>query len=303
MKRRLGKQAISLAREAYGLIAAAVGRFGRHHLTDWAAALTYYSVLSIFPAIVVMVSALGLIGRSATGSVVDNFREMTPGPVRDLLISAIEGVQSSGTTAGVALALSLAVALYSASAYIGAFMRASNVVWGVREKRRFYKTIPLRIGVMLLIIALVVGITVVVVATGPLADVLRRALDLGEGSPLGSDLLKWPLLILLMACVLATLYNVAPYLEDRRIRFVTPGSALAIALWMASSVIFTIYVTNFNRYNRTFGSLAGVAIFIVWLWISNVALLMGVELDYELDRYRKKYGRSPIRIWRANKPK
>lgn len=300
MTDRPSKLPLHLAKDTYALISEAVGRFGRHHLSDWAAALTYYSVLSIFPALVVMVSAFGLIGKDATGGVIDNFREMTPGPVRDLLISAIENVQSSGATAGAVLAISLAISLYSASAYIGAFMRASNVVWGVREERRFYQTIPLRIGVTLVIVALTVGIGVVVVSTGPLADVVRRAVGLGDGSLLGSDLIKWPLLVLLMAAVLATLYNVAPYLEDHRIRLITPGSVLAIALWLSGSVAFTLYVANFDSYNRTFGSLAGVAIFIVWLWLSNVALLLGVELDFELDRYRRKHGRSALRVKRGN---
>lgn len=285
---------------SWRLLAATVGRFGRHRLTDWAAALTYYSILSIFPAIIVFASTLGLIGRTATASMVNNFRGMTPGPVRDLLISAITNIQNSSTTAGAALAVSLIVSLYSASSYIGAFMRASNVVWGVRERRRFYQVIPLRLGVMLLLVLLVTGIGALVVVTGPLADVLYRALGRGDIGLIGSSLLKWPLLVLMMAALLATLYNIAPYTEDHRFRFVSAGSVLAIVLWLAGSLLFTLYVANFNSYNRTFGSLAGVAIFVIWLWLSNAALLLGVELDYELDRYRQEHGRPVFRLRRRS---
>ncbi|MBK5231034.1 MAG: YihY/virulence factor BrkB family protein, partial [Thermoleophilia bacterium] len=251
---------------------------------------------SIFPALVVFVSTLGLIGQSATAGLVDNFRGMAPGPVRDLLIAAIENVQGNGATAGAALAISLVVALYSASSYVGAFMRASNVVWGVREQRRFYQVIPLRIGLTLLLLLMLTGIGMVVVVTGPLADVLRRALGLGDSSLIGSGLLRWPLMLLLMAALLATLYNVATNPEDRRFRPVTAGSMLAIALWTAGSLLFTLYIANFSSYNRTFGSLAGVVIFLVWLWLSNVALLLGVELDYELHRYKREHVRPAVRL-------
>jgi membrane protein len=281
---------------AWMLLKVTFGRFGRHHLTDWAAALTYYSILSIFPALVVFTSILGLIGQPATAGLVDNFRGMTPGPVRDLLIAAIENVQGHSATAGAALAISLVVALYSASSYIGAFMRASNVVWGVRERRRFYQVIPLRIGLTLLLLLMLMGIGTVVIVTGPLADVLRRGLGLGDSSLIGSGLLRWPLMLVLMAALLATLYNVATCPEDRRFRPVTAGSVLAIALWTAGSLLFTLYVANFSSYNRTFGSLAGVAIFVIWLWLSNVALLLGVELDYELHRYKREHGRPALRL-------
>lgn len=284
-----------VARSAWRLLSSAVSRFSAHRLTDWAAALTYYSMLSIFPGLIVIVSLLGLIGHSATGGLIENFEQLAPGPVRDTLIEAIRGIEDGGATAGVLLAVSLAVSLYSASSYVGAFIRASNIVWQVRERRRFFQTIPLRLGITALLVALVMGIALAVVATGPLADEMRRITGVDATSVPGFGALKWPVLAAMMALLTGILYNLAPNVDDRRFRPITAGSMLAVTLWFAGSLAFAVYVANFGSYNQTYGSLAGVVVFLVWLWLSNVAVLLGVELDAELRRYRREHGRSPFR--------
>lgn len=283
-------------REAWNLVVAAITRVSDHRLTDWSAALTYYAMLSIFPALIVLVSLLGLLGHSMTGSMISNFEELAPGPVRDTLIAAIAGIDRKGTTAGAVLAVSLIATLYTASSYVGAIIRASQSVWHVREQRRFYKTIPLRIGFTLLMLSLLVALAVVVVMTGPVVDELRIVVGLGEGGSRQWEMIRWPLMVSLMSALLALLYNLAPGANGRHFRLITAGSVLAVSLWLLSSAGFTAYVAAFDSYNKTYGSLAGIIIFLVWLWLSNLAILLGMELDAELARFRAKHGHSPFRV-------
>lgn len=277
------------------LLIAALDRFGAHHLFDWAAALTYYSMLSLFPALIVLVSALGVAGESAIAELLANFEQLAPGPVRDLLIGAFEELQRGGSTAGIVLAISLVTALWSASSYVGAFTRASNIVWGVRDAPPFPRTIPRRLAITAVMLMLLTLIGFIVVATGPLANEIRKVLGLGEGSVIGNGTLRWPLLLVLMVLLIGILFNLAPNKQHRGISPVTLGSVLAIALWTAGTIGFTAYVANFGSFNKTYGSLAAVVICLVWLWLTNVALLLGLELDAEVRRFKTKHGRSPFR--------
>ncbi|MBI5310207.1 MAG: YihY/virulence factor BrkB family protein [Actinobacteria bacterium] len=284
----------SRARQFWKLLESALGRFGRHHLFDWAAALTYYSMLSIFPALIVLISALGVAGQDTIDSLLANLDKLAPGPVRDLFIGAIEELRRTGTSAGLVLAVSLGAALWSASAYIGAFTRASNIVWEVRDAPPFPRTIPRRLAITGVMLSLLSLIGLIVVATGPLASNLRQLLGLDEGSIVGNGALRWPLLIALMVLLVGILFNLAPNKQHRGVAPVSLGSLLAIALWGVGTVVFTAYVASFGSFNKTYGSLAGVVIFLVWLWLSNVALLLGLELDAEVRRYKTVHGRSPF---------
>jgi membrane protein len=268
----------------------AVSRFGRHRLTDWAAALTYYSMLSIFPALLVLVSLLGLVGQSATDAIVSNFQGVAPSQVRDIFLSAVNGLQSSGTTAGVLLVVGLVTALYSSSSYIGAFIRAAGIVLEVPEDRRFYQTIPLRLGITALLMVLILLVVMIVVLTGPVAKEFARATGLSNHGIDGWDSFKWPIVIFLAVFVLAILYNLGPNFNKLHFRFITPGILLAVSLWLLLSFGFSVYVGNFARYNKVYGSLAGVVIFLIWLWLTNVAVLLGLEFDAELRRFKDKYG-------------
>ncbi len=244
-------------------------------------------MLSIFPALVVLVSILGLAGDSATQSVLDNLDELGPGPATDIVSGAITEIGSSQGTAGIALILGLAAALWSASGYIGAFSRASNVIYEVEEGRPFWKLRPLQLAMSLLLILLVAVSAIAVVVTGPLAERVGELFAL-EGTVLTVwDLAKWPVIILIVLTMLGVLYYMAPNVRQPGFRWITPGGLLGVSLWIAASAGFALYVANFGSYNKTYGSLAGVIVFLVWLWISNLAVLLGAAFNAELERARE----------------
>ncbi len=256
-------------------------------LTDWAAALTYYGILALFPGLLVLVSILGLIGRGATQTLIDNLAQLGPGQARDIVTSAIRNLQADRGAAGVLFVVSLAGALWSASGYISAFMRAANAIWDVEEGRPIWKTVPLRLAITLVTLLFLTVGAIAVVVTGPLA---RRAGDLiGAGATAVTvwDVAKWPVLVLLLGALLAVLYYAAPNVRQPGLSWLTPGGVLAVLLWAAASALFALYVANFGSYNRTYGSLGGAIVFLVWLWITNVAILLGAELNAELTRERQ----------------
>ncbi|GLW64415.1 hypothetical protein Arub01_26590 [Actinomadura rubrobrunea] len=277
-----------LGRDAWrGVVRRTVREFRADNLVDWAAALTYYGILALFPGLIVVVSLVGLSGESGTRTLVDNVRQLAPGPLRDVLISGIEGLQGTAPTAGVLAAVGLLVALWSASKYISAFIRAVNAIYDVPEGRPFWKLAPLRVGLTLLMVVLLGASALAVTFTGRLAAEAGRMLGLGSAFVTGWNYAKWPVILLVVMVAVATLYWAAPNVRQARWRWITPGSALAIAVWIAASAGFAVYVANFGSYNATYGALAGVVIFLVWLWISNLAVLLGAELDAELARARK----------------
>ncbi len=271
----------------WGVLRRTVSEFRADNLTDWAAALTYYAVLSIFPALVVMVSILGLAGDSATQSVLDNLDELGPGPANDIVSGAIREISSSQGTAGVALIIGLAAALWSASGYVGAFSRASNVIYEIEEGRPFWKLRPLQLAISLLLILFVAVSAIAVVLTGPLAEEVGSLFGLGSTAVAIWDIVKWPVIVLVVMTMLAVLYYGAPNVRHPGFRWITPGGVLGVLLWLLASAGFAFYVANFGSYNKTYGSLAGVIVFLVWLWISNLAVLLGAELNAELERSRE----------------
>jgi membrane protein len=261
-----------------------VREFGRDNLVDWAAALTYYSVLSIFPAVIVLTAVLGLLGPSATQTLIDNIQTMVPGQGKDVLLSAIQELQHSQGLAGPVAIIGLVGALWSASAYIGAFMRASNAIYGMPEGRPVWKTVPLRVGLTLAVLVLLVLCTVGVVASGTVAERAGHMLGVGSTGVLVWNIAKWPVIAALVSLVFALLYWAAPNVKHPGFRWLSPGGVLAVVVWVLASGGFAFYVANFGSYNKTYGSLGGVIGFLVWLWISNIAILLGAELDAELAR-------------------
>ncbi|WP_207943387.1 YihY/virulence factor BrkB family protein [Actinomadura sp. KC345] len=261
-----------------------IREFQRDDLTSWAAALTYYAILSIFPAILVVVSLVGMAGRSATDDLIGSVSELAPGSVGDLLVSSIRNLQGSGG-AGVIALLSLAGAVWSASGYVGAFMKASNVVYDIPEGRPIWKTVPVRIAVTLLALVALAASVVAVVVSGPLAREIGDTLGFGSQAVTVWNIAKWPVLLLVISSLFSLLYWASPNAK-RGFRWVTPGGLVAVALWLAASGLFALYVANFASYNKTYGSIAGIIIFLVWLWITNLAILLGAELNAELERGR-----------------
>jgi membrane protein len=274
-------------RSWWGVLKRSVREFREDNLTDWAAALTYYGILSIFPALLVIVSILGLIGESATQPLLDNLATVAPGPAQEIFTSAIQNLNQSQGAAGILFAVGLAAALWSASSYVGAFMRASNAIYEVEEGRPFWKLRPVQIAITLTMMILLVVGAVAVVVTGPLAEEVGNVIGLGSAAVTAWDIAKWPVLVLVVSFMFSVLYWAAPNVKQPGFRWLTPGGAVAVILWIAASAAFAFYVANFGSYNKTYGSLAGVIIFLVWLWISNVAVLLGAEVNAEVERARE----------------
>src|SRR5215211_458595 len=264
-----------------------VKAFREDNLTDWAAALTYYGMLAIFPALLVLISVLGLIGPSATQPLIDNLETVAPGPAKDIVTSALRNLQKSQGAAGVALAVGLVIALWSASGYVAAFMRASNSIYGVDEGRPLWRTLPTRVVLTIVLLLLVALIAVAVTFTGPLAKEAGNVIGLGSAALTAWDIPKWPVILLGAITMFALLYYSAPNVRHPRFRWISPGSVLGVLIWIAASAAFAFYVSNFASYNKTYGALGGVIVFLVWLWISNIAILLGAELNAELARGRQ----------------
>jgi membrane protein len=261
--------------------------FREDNLTDWAAALTYYGVLSIFPALIALVSVLGLVGESATNPLLDNLKGFAPGPAQEILSKALHGLSGSRGGASVLFIVGVAGAIWSASSYIGAFIRASNVIWDVDEGRSFTKTVPLRLVITIVMLILLTATAVAVAVTGPLADKAGELIGAGSTAVTVWDIAKWPVLVFVVAVMFALLYYAAPNVRQPGIRWVTPGSLVAVVAWMIVSGLFGVYVANFGSYNKTYGSLGAIVIFLVWLWLTNIAILLGAELNAETQRGRQ----------------
>jgi membrane protein len=268
--------------------------FRADNLTDLAAALTYYGVLAIFPALIALVSILGLLGHSVTQSLLTNLTQAAPGPAKQIFTSAIQNLQHGKGTAGILFIVGIAGAIWSASGYIAAFMRASNIVYDIEEGRPAWKTIPIRLGVTVLLLVLVMVSALAVLLTGGLAGQVGRLLGIGSSAVTVWDIAKWPVLLLVVSLMFSLLYWAAPNVKQPGFRWVSPGGVFAVVLWVIASALFALYVSGFSSYNKTYGALAGVVVFLVWLWISNVALLLGCELNAEIERERRVEGGQPL---------
>src|SRR2546421_5586083 len=274
------------ARSWGGVFKRTVSEFRSDNLTDLAAALTYYAILAIFPAIIALVSVLGLIGHSATEPLIENMGTVAPGPAKGIFTSAIQNLNKSQGAAGIIFFAGLAGALWSASGYVAAFMRASNTIYDVEEGRPFWKTVPVRVSVTVVMVVLLAISSVAVVLTGGLARQVGNLVGVGSSAVQAWDIAKWPVLVVLVGFMLAILYWAAPNVRHPGFRWISPGSILAVAVWLIASGAFALYVANFSSYNKTYGALAGIIVFLVWLWISNIAILLGAEFNAELERGR-----------------
>jgi membrane protein len=273
-------------RSWWGVLKRSVKEFQEDNLTDWAAALTYYGILAIFPALLVLVSVLGLVGTSATQPLIDNLGQVAPGPAQEILTNALRNLQGSEGAAGVLFVVGLLGALWSASGYIGAFIRASNEIYDIEEGRPIWKTLPLRVGLTVVLLVLIAISAIAVVATGGIAEELGSVLGVGDTAVTVWNIAKWPVLLLVVSFMFALLYWAAPNVKSPGFRWLSPGGLLAVIGWIIASAAFAFYVSNFGSYNKTYGALGGVIIFLVWLWISNVVILLGAQFNSELERGR-----------------
>ena len=262
--------------------------FSKDQLTDQAAALTYYSVLAIFPALLALISILGVVGQS--GAAVDTVLDILRPLVAPSTIEAIEGpirnlADSQG--AGFALVAGLLGALWSASGYVGAFGRAMNRVYEIDEGRPFWKLRPVMLLITLVAVVMAALVLVMLVVSGPVAESIGRTLTIGDTAVQIWDYAKWPVILLVVVMVVALLYYATPNIKQPKFRWISVGAGIAILIWVLASVGFAFYVANFGSYDRTYGSLAGVIVTLLWLWITNLALMLGAEIDAEMERGRE----------------
>jgi membrane protein len=270
----------------WGVLRRTVKEFQDDNLTDWAASLTYYGVMSLFPGLLVLLAVVGLLGDRVIDPLIETIGSIAPGQVGDILTTGVRNLAAAENSAGLLAVVGLAAALWSASGYVGAFMRAANAIYDVPEGRPVWKKLPTRLGVTVVVGLLLAVGAVIVVFTGDLADRVGGALGLGSSLLTAWSIAKWPLLVILVSVVFAILYWAAPNARQGGFRWVSPGGLLAVVLWILASAGFAFYVANFASYNKTYGTLGGVIVFLVWLWISNIAVLLGAEFDAELHRGR-----------------
>ncbi|MDQ3103376.1 MAG: YihY/virulence factor BrkB family protein [Actinomycetota bacterium] len=263
--------------------------FKEDNMTDWAAALTYYGLLSLFPALIALVSLLGLVAdpEETTRAITDIVTEIGPATAAETFRGPIESITSNQSAAGLLLIVGLATALWSASGYIGAFMRASNVIWETPEGRPFLKLRPLQLLVTLVMVVLLAFVALALVLTGPVVEAVGDAIGIGSTATDVWDIAKWPFLVAILVLMIGVLYHAAPNVKLPGFKWVTVGSAVALVVWIVASVAFAFYVANFGSYDKTYGTLGGLISLLVWLWISNLALLFGMELNAERERSRE----------------
>jgi membrane protein len=258
-------------------------QIGQDGVSDLAAALTYYAVLSIVPGLIVLISLLGLLGPDTVTEVTDRAQAIAPGSSAQFVHTLIAQAQAHKTGAGISAVLGVVVALWSSSGYVAAFMRASNVVYGIGEGRPIWKTLPIRLGVTIVAVVLLLLSAVIVVVSGPVAHQIGDIVGAGNTTVLIWNIAKWPILLILVSVLLAVLFWASPNAKQAGIKWVSPGGAIAVLIWLVISGLFAVYVATFASYDKTYGSLAGVVIFLVWLWLSNLAILLGAEVNAELD--------------------
>ena len=267
--------------------------FKEDDLTLLAAALTYYGVLSLFPALIVLLSLLGLAGTSTIDTLLENIGTLTPSAARDVVTNAVRDLQGSDSTAGFAFVAGLLGALWSASGYVGGYMKAANVIYEVEEGRKFWKLKPLQLLVTLIIMLLTTVIVLAIVVSGPVAQRVGDIIGAGDTAVTAFNIIKWPVIALIVSQIFAFLFYVGPNVKQPGFRWVSPGGFLAVGLWIIASAAFAVYVANFGSYSKTYGSMAAVIIFLVWLWITNLVMLLGAELNAEIERGRQIEGGHP----------
>jgi membrane protein len=295
VERRAPDQPTQVLRRSWStVLKGTLKEFKDDELTDRAAALTYYGILSLFPALLVLVSLLGLTGRSATQQVLDNIQSLAPGSAREILQDAVRQLQGNAGIGSVMAIVGLVLAVWSTSGYVAAFVRTANAVYDIPEGRPVWKVLPIRVAVTVVLLVLAVISALIVVFTGALAREVGSALGMGDTALTVWSIAKWPVLVALVTVMIALLYWATPNAKVRGFRWVTPGSFLALLIWMVASAGFALYVANFGSYNKTYGTLAGVIVFLVWLWITNLAILLGLEFDAELARQRAVAGGHPV---------
>jgi membrane protein len=266
-----------------------VTEFSEDNLSDWAAALTYYGLLALFPALIALVGLIGLVGdpHSTTKTITQIVTKIGPSSAAQTFAGPIKSITAHKSTAGIMGIVGLAVALWSASSYVGAFMRASNVIYETPEGRPIWKLRPLQVLVTFVMVVLLALVALAIVLTGPIVTAVAKPLGVSAAAVNIWDIAKWPVLLIVVITMIAVLFYASPNVKLAGFKWVTPGALLAVVVWLIASALFAFYVANFGSYDKTYGTLGGVVIFLVWMWLTNTALLLGMELNAERERSRE----------------
>ncbi len=272
-----------------------VTEFSEDNLSDWAAALTYYGLLALFPALIALVGLIGLVGdpTSTTKTITQIVTKVGPSSAAQTFAGPIKSITSSKGTAGIMGIVGIVAALWSASSYVGAFMRASNVIYETPEGRPVWKLRPLQMLVTLVMLVLLVLVALALVLTGPIVTAVAGPLGIGGTAVSIWDIAKWPVLLMVVIVMIAVLFYAAPNVKLAGFKWVTPGALFALVVWLLASAAFAFYVANFSSYDKTYGTLGGLVIFLVWMWLTNTALLLGMELNAERERSRELEAGTP----------
>jgi len=266
-----------------------VTEFIEDDMTDRAAALTYYGLLSLFPALIALVSIIGLVAdpEKMTQTLTDIVTNLGPSSAADTFAGPIDSITSSRGSAGVGLVFGLGAAIWSASGYVGAFSRASNVVYETQEGRPFWKLRPIQVLITLAMILILAALAIGLVMTGPVVSAVAEPIGVGSTAQAVWNIAKWPVMLVLVLVMFAVLFHASPNVRLPGFKWITPGAVVALAIWVIASAAFAFYVSNFGSYNKTYGTLGGFVALLVWFWISNLALLFGLELNSEIERSRE----------------
>jgi membrane protein len=272
-----------------GVLRRTATEFSEDNLTDHAAALTYYGLLALFPALIALVSILGLFAdpQTTTQKITEIVTQIGPSSAAQTFSGPIKSITSNQSAAGILFVVGLLAALWAASNYVGAFMRASNVIYETPEGRPIWKLRPLQMLVTLVIVVLVAVLALALVLTGPIVDAVAGPLGISSTATTVWDIAKWPVMLAIVLGIIALLYYSTPNVKLRGFKWVTPGAIVAVVTWLIASAAFAFYVANFGSYDKTYGTLTGVVVMLVWLWITNLALLFGHELNAERERGRE----------------
>jgi membrane protein len=289
-RRRKPRRLAEVPRGAWPRIARRTfDQFRAHGVTNRAAALTYRAILSLFPGLIALVALLGLLGQypKTYNAVLRIVAQVAPQSTVSLLRAPLNGVITNKGGAGALFGIGLVGAIWAASGYIGAFSWASNVIWEARRGRSWYRQWPFNVAVTVIALALLTCILVAAVLSGPIARQTAHELGLGSGAlKLWGDA-KWPAMVVIATILIAGLYSIAPNVRQPPVRFITPGAVLAVVAAVVLSVAFGLYVAHFGSYNKTYGTLGAAVTFLVWVWWTNIAILLGVQLDSEIERERQ----------------
>ncbi len=274
-----GGSALTLLKRVYA-------EYREDNMSDWAAALTYYGLLAVFPALIALVAIVGLVGNpaSTTHELTEIVGKLGPSSAKQTFEGPIKAITEQRGTAGILLVVGILGALYSASSYVAAFARAANIIFETPEGRPFWKLKPQQMLLTLIILLLLVAVALALALTGPIVSAVASPLGISSGAVAVWEIAKWPVLLACMILMFTILYYASPNVKMRGFRWVAPGAAFALVVWLLASVAFAFYVANFGSYNKTYGTLGGAVAFLVWMWLTNAALLLGAQLNAERER-------------------